>query len=160
MTDRQKSYLVLAGVLVLTLALSFGVSNLTRPEVDGWYQSLIKPPMVPPDYVFGVTWTILYTLMSVAAWRAWRAAGGTAGDALLKLYFLHLGLNFIWPVLFFTLGFILVSLLEIIVLLAVIVYMQRRFAAVDGVAGVLLLPYIAWVSFATYMTAGFLILNP
>ena len=150
-------------VLVALLAISFGVAALgsivTAGNVDGWYADAAKAPWNPPNWLFGPAWTLLYTLMSVAAWLVWRRGGS------LKWYVIQLVLNAIWTPVFFGLYPVIGAsalwiALAIIVALDVAVLMTMlRFWKVSKLAAWLLVPYWAWVLFATTLNAALAVLN-
>jgi tryptophan-rich sensory protein len=97
--------------------------------------------------VFAPVWTALYVMMAVAAWRAWRIVG--VMSVALSLYFLQLTLNFAWSLIFFSLHLIDVALIDIATLWIAILATTTAFFLIDRIAGVLMLPYLAWVSFAS-----------
>lgn len=132
----------------------------TFESVRTWYPTLVKPSWNPPAALFGPVWTVLYAAMSVAAWRIWLHRELTGARPALRLFFVSLGLNALWSVLFFGLHRPGVALLEILLLWASLVALQFRFARLDPVAGWLWAPYLAWVSFATVLNAAIWRLNP
>lgn len=145
------------------LAASFVVSALgglaTSLSVDGWYQTLVRPPLNPPDWVFAPVWTTLFALMAVAAWRVWLQVSVPRRGRALLLYWIQLALNLLWSCLFFGVQSTGGALIEIVVLLLAIVATTVTFMRVDRIAGWLMVPYAAWVSFATYLNAGLWWLN-
>jgi len=156
----QRSTLSRILALVIVLGVTLGISVLgartTALSVTGWYQTLIKPPLNPPDWVFAPVWTTLYILMAVAAWRVWLRG---APPRALVLYGVQLLLNLGWSVIFFGLERPSWALGEIVLLLAAILATHGAFRATDRWAGRLLVPYAAWVAFATYLNAGIVVLN-
>lgn len=134
------------GWAFLCFAVAWAAS-LARP--GEWYASLEKPPFNPPDWVFAVVWTILYAFMSVAAWLVWKKKGFLRATIPLMLFFLQLALNGLWPWLFF--GFRLPewAFLDIVALWFVLLFTLASFWIENPLAGALLVPYFAWVSFAT-----------
>lgn len=146
--------------LPISLAASLAVSaiggRITATSVGDWYQALIKPPLNPPDWIFAPVWITLYILMAIAAWRAWKH-GGT-GRAL-RIYVLQLALNLGWTCLFFGLQQPTLALIEIVILLAAILWTVVAFRAHDRIAAWLLAPYALWVAFAMYLNAGIVALN-
>jgi len=124
-----------------------------------FYNALNKPALTPPAAAFGPAWTTLYLLMGVAAWLVWRE-GITRRTALaLRLFAAQLALNFAWSLIFFGQQRIGVALIEIAILWCTILATIVAFWRVRPLAGALLLPYLAWVSFATYLNAGIWKLN-
>jgi len=143
---------------VLTLAIGYLGSLVTAPAIPTWYAALIKPPLTPPDWVFAPVWTALYVMMAVAAWLVWRAGRGEARRQL-TLYAIQLALNLLWSVLFFGLKAPGAAAIEIVVLLAFIAATAYGFGRWSRPARLLMLPYLAWVGFAAYLTFGIWWLN-
>lgn len=152
------------GSLAVALLLPLGVGALggvaTFEAVRSWYPSLARPSFAPPSSVFGPVWTTLYIMMGAASWLVWRA-GSDRPDVrtALKLYGGQLALNLAWSWLFFGLRQPLLGLIDIVLLLTLIAITAFRFAQVSRVAGLLMSPYLAWVTFATALNAGFWWLN-
>ncbi len=149
----------LAGWLALVLAVSWIGSRVTLGAVGDWYAQLARPEFAPPDWVFGPVWTLLYILMAVAAWRIWRRDGFAGAPWALGLFLVQLALNLLWSIVFFGLQQIGLALVEIGVLWLAIVATLVLFWRRDRLAGALLLPYLAWVSFAAVLNYGFWVLN-
>ena len=143
--DRRVLYAFLIGTLVVGLAASV----FTEPNIAGWYAALAKPSFNPPNFVFAPVWTALYVAMAVAAWRAWRVAG--VMSVALSLYFLQLTFNFAWSLIFFAQHLIEIALIDIAVLWIAILATTIAFFRADRIAGLLMLPYLAWVSFAAVL---------
>jgi tryptophan-rich sensory protein len=143
-----KSTLGLAGWLVATFAAAW-IGSRYMP--GAWYASLTKPSWNPPNAIFGPVWTVLYVLMAVAAWLVWRKAGFSGAGAALSLFIVQLALNALWSYLFFGQHRPDLAFLDIIALWAVILVVAALFWRVDPVAGGLMVPYLAWVSFASYL---------
>lgn len=139
--------------LAASLALTFGVAALgTRFMPDAWYAALAKPAWNPPNWIFAPVWTLLYTLMAVAAWLVWRGGEGPVRRRALALYGAQLILNAAWTPLFFGLHRPDLAAIEILVLWVAIVATIVAFARISRVAAWLLAPYLLWVSFATALT--------
>lgn len=150
----------LLAFLLVPLLVGAGSGFLTGGAVRDWYPSLVRPSFAPPSWVFGPVWTALYLMMGLAAWFVWRKAGSSpAGRVALGLFALQLVLNGLWSVLFFGLRAPGPALIEIVVLWAAIAATLRAFWRIDAGAGWLLVPYLAWVTFATALNAGFWWLN-
>jgi tryptophan-rich sensory protein len=139
-------------VLVGWLALCFGAS-LTGVLVSttGWYAGLHKPDWNPPAWVFGPTWTLLYVLMAVAAWLVWREGGWKMQRLPLGLFLLQWLLNALWTPLFFGLHRSGLAFAEITVLWSVLAGTLCSFWRVRQIAGILLVPYLAWVTLAAVL---------
>jgi benzodiazapine receptor len=148
--------------LGLFLAASFAAAGIgvafQGSDVQEFYrQELVLPGWAPPAWLFGPVWTVLYVAIAVAAWRVWEAAGWTTG---LTVWVLQLAVNAAWTPAFFNLRTITLALAVILVLLGMIVIMAIRFADHDTVAVALVVPYLAWVTFATALTIAVWSLNP
>ncbi len=148
--------------LVLWMVLCFAVAGVsggfTAREVRGWYRTLSRPSFAPPNWVFGPVWTLLYLMMAVAAWLIWMspAAVSGAGKSLaITLFLVQLALNFAWSWLFFARHRIGWALIEIVVLWVAILATVLAFRGISPLAAGLLLPYLAWVTFATALNAGY-----
>ena len=113
-----------------------------------YYRSLRKPSWAPPAWVFGPVWTILYALIGIAAWLVDRRGGGPA----LRIWTVQLALNAAWTPIFFGLRARGAALAEIVVLWVAVVATTVAFFARSNIAGALMVPYQAWISFATALT--------
>lgn len=154
-----------AGGLVIFLAMSLAVmifgGLVTSPAIrSGWYELLKKPPFNPPSWVFGPVWTILYVLMAVSAWLVWERADRKAVKIPLYFFFVQLLLNGTWSLLFFGMGRPDLAFAEILVLWVFILTVTVMFYRVQPAAGLLLIPYLAWVSFAVILNGFIWRLNP
>lgn len=127
--------------------------------VDGWYFSIERPSWTPPPWLFGPVWSLLYLMIGISAWRVWRIGGFERDRTTLWIFLAQWALNFAWTGLFFGLRRPDVALVEITVLVAMIALCAWRFRRHDLAAAVLLLPYLAWVSFATVLNGAFWWLN-
>lgn len=144
--------LALFVILVVGGGSLIGINNVPGE----WYQALAKPPFNPPNWIFGPVWTILYVLIAVAGWRVWNAQ--RTGGAM-SVWWLQLGLNFLWSPVFFTLNQIGLAFLIIAVLLAAILAFIRINWQRDRTSAMLFLPYAAWVAFATLLNGSIWLLN-
>ncbi len=158
-TNRIKNVTVFIMFFVLCLVMGGIGGAITATSVDSWYQTLQKPDFNPPDWLFAPVWTTLYIMMAVAAWLVWRRVGFIEGWKPLGVFLLQLGLNLVWSFLFFGLQRMDLALLEIIVLLAVIIYNGLIFWRVDRWAGLLFIPYALWVGFASVLNFSLVLLN-
>jgi len=118
---------------------------------DDWYASLEKPSWNPPGWVFGPVWTALYTMMAVAAWLVWRRGGFAAQRLPLGLFMVQLAFNALWTPLFFGFHWIGTAFVEILLLGLAIAATLAAFRSVSRLAMWLLVPYLAWVSFAAVL---------
>jgi tryptophan-rich sensory protein len=140
--------------LILTLATGLVASQFLP---DAWYASLQKPGFNPPNWVFPPAWTVLYVLMAIAAWRVWKRDGSSSA---IVLWVVQLLFNAAWMWLFFGLHRPDLALADIVMLLILIVALTFVFWRRDRLAGVLLVPYVAWVAFAAVLNYALWQLNP
>ena len=143
------------------LAVGYISSVVTRENIPTWYALINKPFFTPPNWVFAPVWTLLYIMMGFAAGSVWNKID--TDEANVKkafLFFLiQLALNALWSYLFFGLRNPMLASFEIILLWLMIYETYVQFKKVDKVSGYLLLPYLAWVSFATILTISVWYLN-
>jgi translocator protein len=152
----MKTWLVLAGFIVLCLGAGFVASSATMQSVAEWYPTLNKPSWTPPNWLFAPVWTVLYIMMAVAAWLVWRA--GNSKTALF-LFFGQLLLNVAWSFLFFGAQSPLLGLINIVLMWLAIAITIFAFAMRSRLAAFLMVPYICWVSLATALNASIYMLN-
>jgi tryptophan-rich sensory protein len=152
------SVLVLLGFLLFTLAVGFGAGQVTAPNIASWYGHLEKPSFNPPNWAFMPAWTTLYVLMAVAAWRVWRLTGWRS--AALALWLVQLALNFAWSFIFFGAHAPAAAFFELLAMWLAILATLIVFARTERWAGLLLLPYLGWVSFAGVLNFWVWQLNP
>lgn len=142
---RLKSLFGLAG----WFALCFGVAAIGAQFMpDEWYAGLKKPSWNPPGWIFAPVWTALYTMMAVAAWLAWRRGGFVGQRPALLLFLLQLFFNALWSWLFFGRHQPALAFVDILLLWLSLLATTVAFWKVNVVAGLLLVPYLLWVSFA------------
>lgn len=150
----MKKYISLVLFLILVVG---GGSLIGAMNVPGeWYVTLNKPWFNPPSWVFAPVWTTLYVLIAIAGWRVWQRED--MRDAMWA-WWAQLGLNFLWSPVFFSLQSPGSALIVILALLAAIVTFMRLVWNRDRVSGLLFVPYLAWVSFATILTMAIFVLN-
>ncbi len=147
-------FVIVAELAGIVSALFMGDS------IAAWYSFLNKPFFSPPNWVFGPVWTFLYASMGVAAYMVWRKRHGHNRSHLaLRLYWAQLLFNFLWTIAFFGARNIALGLADIVLLLALIVATTVYFFKVRRAAGWLMVPYVAWVSFATALNVALFALN-
>jgi benzodiazapine receptor len=156
MTSQRRNVTALIGWLTLTFSAA-----LTGMLVSsgGWYAALAKPSWNPPGWVFGPAWTLLYTLMAVAAWLVWQRGGWARQRRALGLYLLQWVLNALWTPLFFGLHRPGLAFAEILILGLALLATLRAFWKVRPLAGALLVPYMLWVTFAAILNCTIWRLN-
>ena len=134
----------------------------SAPFVDPnmtWYRTLTKPPLVPPDMIFGMVWTVLYLLVGIAAVLVFYKGLTEKKYFAAWLLGIQLGLNALWTPVFFGMHNLALALAVVVLMLAEGFFMHKAFAKQSKMAALLLWPYWGWLLFATYLTAGFLLLN-
>jgi tryptophan-rich sensory protein len=142
------------GKLIGCIAICEGIGLLgsvfTAPAIDTWYAALVKPGFTPPNAVFGPVWTTLYALMGVALFLVWRRGLAVPGvKPAFILFWVQLGVNLSWSIVFFGDRSILGGLVIIISLWVLVLITMLRFFRISKTAGSLLVPYLVWLSIAT-----------
>ncbi len=148
-------------VVMTCLVVGYLSGMVTRESIATWYPTLIKPVFNPPNWIFAPVWTALYIMMGVAGGLVWNRI--ESQPELVKKGFLffiiQLGLNALWSYLFFGLCNPFLALIEVILLLLMIFETYVIFKKVDRIAGMLMVPYLCWVTFATVLNASIWWLN-
>lgn len=158
-TRRTPSWVVLPRFLAAVAVVAL-VGGLAAGSAGQTYRALELPAFAPPSWLFGPVWTVLYVMMAVAAWLVWRQLPtGTGWSSALTLWSVQLVLNLAWTPLFFAAGLYTLALVDIVLLLGVLVATALAFRRTSSVAAWLLVPYVAWVGFATALNAGIVVLN-
>lgn len=147
---KKVSFIPLVLFVLVTQMAGIVGGLFTAPAIESWYAGLIKPTLSPPNWIFAPVWTLLYLLMGVAAYLVWKENTKEKNDALF-LFFTQLVLNSLWSILFFALKNPGLALFEIAILWSLILATLVKFLRIKKWAGYLLIPYLAWVSFATYL---------
>lgn len=147
--------------LIVCLMVGYSASMVTRPSVESWYPTIIKPSFNPPNWIFMPVWTFLYVLMAVAAGLVWDKIKEQKETVKIALGFflVQLTLNAIWSYLFFGLKNPMLALIEIVLLWLMIYETYLKFLKINKIAGYLLIPYMAWVGFAGILNASIWWLN-
>lgn len=150
----------LVALLLLAFAAGGVGSVLQGADVGARYLAFERPDWAPPSWAFGVVWPVLYILIGVAAWRVWRVAGSVRPVAWpLGLWMVQLVLNAAWPGVFFGGDALWAAVAVIAVLDIVVVATVVAFARVDRLAAALLVPYLAWILYATALNVAIAALN-
>ena len=157
---RARDWIALALFLGLCLGVGGVGSAIVQTSIATWYADLVKPSFNPPNEVFPVVWTALYAMMAVAAWRIWRTADRETRRWPLTLFALQLAINLGWTAVFFGLQKIDSALAAIVVLDVGVAVTTLAFRTLDRVAARLMMPYLAWVLFATVLNVSIWRLNP
>ncbi len=151
MNAENKKYLSLIIWIVLLIAIGGVIGSFTKPEISTWYSTLHRSTLTPPNYVFPVAWTILYGIIGVCGWLIWRASSFPKLSIIKTLYVVQLILNWSWTPLFFhyhLTGLSLIVLIAMDILVGTIIWLAyQKMRAVS----LLLIPYLSWILFATYL---------
>ena len=132
-------------IIFITLLISF----LSMDKIDSWYLDLNKSSLTPPGYIFAIVWPILYILMSISVWIIWNKEKEIKFP--IQLYIIQLILNFAWSPLFFKYHLINESQILLLLIWMLVFIMIILFYSIDKTAGLLLIPYLIWLSFAFYL---------
>lgn len=151
----QASWLTRIAFLALVIGGGLTIGALTAP--GDWYAALNKPSFNPPGWVFGPVWTVLYLLIAMVGWRAY-AAGPTRSR--MRLWWVQMGLNFLWSPVFFVLHRPDWAVFVIAALLLTLFALLRLSWHADRLSAWALVPYVAWVSFASLLNISIVLLNP
>jgi len=137
--------------IFVTASLLLGSLASSDASNDQWYQNLNKSNLNPPGYIFGIVWPILYFLMSISAYRTF--------NSIKNLFYIQLILNTIWSWLFFSFHMPLISLIDINLLIFLNIFILFKMLKVDIFSGVIYLPYIMWLVFASYLNVFIVLYN-
>lgn len=151
----MKNKWLLAKNITLPITLGGLVGLIISQFMD--YNTLQKPPLSPPGFIFGIVWSILYLLMGIA--YGMLVYKGKSDAEVSKIYWTQLIINLIWPILFFVFKLRLFSSIWIIILLILVISMVIKFYKKDKIIGYSQIPYLLWIMFATYLNIGVYILN-
>ncbi len=149
----------LIGWLLFSFAAS-AVGAIASVNAPDFYAELIRPEWSPPAWLFGPVWTVLYALMAIAAWLVWREKGFAGARLAMGLFVAQLIVNALWSWLFFAWQQGTMALVDIGLLWGLIVATIVAFWRIKPAAGLLLTPYLAWVSFAAALNFALVRLNP
>jgi len=154
--NSRQNLLVLGGWLILSFAVAtFGGLFMPGP----WYEQLTKPTWNPPNWIFGPVWTFLYIAMAVAAWLIWKQGGWKAQKLPLSFYIAQMLLNAAWSFLFFGQQQIGLALIDLTLLFLLLAITTALFWSKSRTSGILLVPYLLWVGFATSLNFAIWRLN-
>lgn len=148
--------------LIISLLISLGTGVLsgflTRDETSAFFDTIVKAPLTPPGFVFPIVWTVLYALMGYSAWLVWKKNCKEKRLSLF-IYALQLIFVFLWPIIFFVYRQFEIAFFWIILLWLMIIAMLILFYRCERKAGLLQIPYLIWVTFASYLTFAICVLN-
>jgi len=142
---------------LITYSASFIGAFATITFKDPWYSLLNKPAFNPPDWVFGPVWTILYLMMTISIWLYWHSKKRDINT--IYIYFIHLVFNTTWSVVFFVSHNMFLALIVLISLIALIFILIVRMRSVNLVSSYLMIPYLIWCIFASFLNFNLILLN-
>jgi len=155
-----KNPLLLFGSIIISNLAGFIGAFATSSSISGWYLYLNKPSFNPPNWIFGPLWTTLYTLMEISLYLIWsKGYKKKKIKSLVDLFLVHLVFNSLWSIIFFGLKRLDIAFIVIIVLWTMIACLINKFWKVSKIASYLLIPYLAWVSFASILNLSIWLLN-
>lgn len=146
-------------VIVVVTELIGMLAALFSGSMGQNYLALTKPPLSPPGWLFGVVWPVLYLLMGIAAYLIYQEPQTPCREKAIVLYWIQLFINFLWPIVFFGFERYWISVIVIIILDALVLITAILFYKIRKPAGYLLLPYLIWLLYATYLNIGIAVLN-
>ena len=158
LTTKQK-FLGLAAWLVVSFVAS-AVGAVATIRASEFYSELMQPAWAPPAAVFGPVWTVLYALMGIAAWLVWQSGGLQKQRVAIGFFLAQLAVNALWSWLFFAWSLGALAFIDILFLIALVVATIVCFWRVRPLAGLLLVPYLLWISFAAALNYSIWHLNP
>lgn len=141
--------------IIISLAIGGIIGFIISNFID--YNELIKPPLAPPGYIFGIIWSILYVLMGIS--YSILEINGKIDDRIKKVYYIQLLVNVLWPIIFFVLKLRFISIIWIMILIFLILKMIKLFYDKNKISSYLQIPYLIWTIFATYLNIGVYLLN-
>ena len=159
MKNKYKSLIL---ILLVTFLSSSIAGWVTRINIDPWYQTLNKLSFSPPNWIFGPVWTILYAFMSIAIWivyEKYKASDTHFSKKILRVYFYHLIINLSWSFIFFYFHLILMAFINILLLIFAIILLMFLYYPKSKISFALMIPYLAWVSFAAILNFGLYLIN-
>ena len=149
-------------IIAIIICQSAGIigSLFTTPSISTWYDTIQKPTFTPPNWVFGPVWITLFTLMGISLYLVWeKGLRNKNVKSSLFVFFIQLALNSLWSILFFGLQSPFYAFVEIIILWAAIAVTIIKFYKISRKAGLILVPYIIWVSVALMLNYYVWVLN-
>lgn len=148
----MQQYLKLGIWIVAFLVISFGIGQVTQGGMQGWYQALERPSFNPPNYIFPIVWSILYVMIAIAGWNLWQVGAVKSLKVIFGAYML---MNWAWTPIFFGLHMITAGLIWIVALSALnllFIIKAWRFGKPVRLSAILMMPLLAWTSFASVLS--------
>lgn len=153
--SRSASLFALLGFVLVTFCAAFVGARASISSTD-MYATMIKPGWSPPGWLFGPVWSVLYCLMAVAVWQVWKLVSMRGA---VTVYLIHLIFQALWSWLFFGLGRADWAMVDIVILWLMIVWLVLAFRRADTLAGLMMVPYLLWVTFASVLNGTLWALN-
>lgn len=158
MIMKKINWLQLISIVLITELIG-ALGGLLSGNTGKIYTSSIKPPLSPPGWLFGIIWPVLYLLMGIAAYLIYQTPRTPGRKKATTLYWVQLFVNFLWPVVFFGFELYWISVAVIILLDVLVLITTITFYKIKKAAGCLMIPYLFWILFATYLNIGIALLN-
>ncbi len=155
----NKSYINLALWILTLMFVGSAIGSVMQGSVDTWYKTLVRSPLTPPNYVFGIAWSILYAMIGVSGWLIWKKEPSSNIQLIKQLYTAQLILNWCWTPLFFRYhqtSLALICMIMIIILVSILI--SKAYKTLPNVS-FLMTPYLLWLIFASHLNAYILIYN-
>ena len=156
---KQKIWKVYAFWIGLSLGLGALSGLLSRPGMEGFQEAVKQPPLSPPAIVFPIVWTLLYVLMGIGVAKIWLAEPSELRSRGINLFVAQLVVNFFWSLIFFDARSFALAFLWLLLLWGLVFWMIITFRRVNPKAAWLQVPYLLWLTFAAYLSAGVWLLN-
>ena len=152
----KNKYLSLFLILLIT-SLASAIGGFTTASFkEPWYSEIILPSFNPPSWVFAPVWSTLYLLMTFSIWKVWI---NSLDKQILKIYFFHLFFNSTWSIVFFGFHLIGLALVNLIIILIFILFLMKEYFKRDKISFYLMIPYMAWSSYALILNSAIFLLN-
>ena len=156
---KRKNWKVYAFWIGLSLGVGMLSGLLSRPGMEGFQETVAQPPLSPPAILFPIVWTLLYTLMGISAARIWLSEPSELRSRSINLFIAQLVVNFFWSLIFFDARSFPLAFLWLLLLWGLVAWMIITFRKIDSRAALLQVPYLLWLTFAAYLSAGVWVLN-
>lgn len=156
---KRKKWKVFLFWVGLSVAVGTLSGLLSMPGMEGFQESVRQPPLSPPAFLFPVVWTVLYVLMGISAARIRMTEPSEARSCGINLFIAQLVVNFFWSLIFFNARSFPLAFLWLLLLWGLVAWMILTFKKIDPKAAYLQIPYLLWLTFASYLSAGVWVLN-
>ncbi len=147
----KKNYVSLMVWIFSLILIGFIIGTLTKSSVDAWYAPLNRSHLTPPNYLFGIVWSILYTTIGTSGWMIWRSNYFSELSVIKKLYSIQLFLNWSWTPLFFIYHLTSIALICLFLIVTVVAFIIFKTYRPLTTVSLLFIPYLFWLLFATYL---------